>query len=316
MPAEIQIGTSGYHFKDWVGTVYPKGLQPKDYLPYYARMFNCVEVNTSFYHIPSPSLFEGMQKKVPDDFLFVVKVPKEMTHDRRLFDAARRPFLASLEPLRQRGQLGAVLAQFPYAYQPDEEEQKHLDRLSDAMVGAGVPTSVEFRHQDWYREEMLARLRDLGLGFVNVDLPHLGKLPRPSNDLTSSIAYYRLHGRNAEMWWKHPTPSHRYDYSYSAGELAAWTARIEEARPQVDRVFAFTNNCRMGASIIDALRMKQLLNLDTLLPETTASDSLFEKARRDPIEAMQQRVDEERALDAPVVERWRKEQRLGAWREE
>ena len=111
------------------------------------------------------------------------------------------------------------------------------------------------------------------------------------------------------MWWKHPTPSHRYDYSYDDAELTGWTARIEEIRPRVDVVFAFTNNCRMGASIIDALRMKQLLSLDALIPDVGTSGSLFETAPEDPLEGMRQRVAEARELDRPAVDRWRARER-------
>jgi uncharacterized protein YecE (DUF72 family) len=306
MVAGIRIGTSGYHFKDWVGTVYPQGLPAGEFLPYYAKMFDCVEVNTSFYRVPEPGLFEGMLKKVPEGFVFVVKTPKEMTHQRERFDEVVEPFLKGLEPLREAQRLSGLLAQFPYAFKPDATALGHLERLAKALVGEGIPVNVEFRHDGWYRDKTFSRLRALGLGFVNVDLPLLSKLPGPSNIATSPIAYYRLHGRNAEMWWKHPTPSHRYDYSYDDDELTGWTARIEEIRPRVDVVFAFTNNCRMGASIVDALRMKQLLSLDALIPDARTSSSLFEPAPEDPLEGMRRRVAEAREADRPAIERWRR----------
>ena len=305
MTAEVRVGTSGYHFKDWVGTVYPKGLPPSEFLPYYARMFDCVEVNTSFYRVPSPSLFEGMLNKAPESFVFVVKTPKEMTHQREKFDGAVEPFLKGIEPLRDADRLSGLLAQFPYAFKPNPDAMAHLEKLARTLVGEGIPVNVEFRYNGWYQEEAFSKLRDLGLGFVNVDLPRLSGLPDPSNVATSPIAYYRLHGRNSEMWWKHPTPSHRYDYSYDDVELKGWTDRIEEMKPQVDVVFAFTNNCRMGASIIDALRMKQLLSLDALMPETQASGDLFQTKPEDPLEAMRRRVAEARKLDRPAIDRWR-----------
>jgi len=303
MPADVRVGTSGYHFRDWVGPVYPKGLPSREFLSYYARMFDCVEVNTSFYRIPGRELFEGMLRKVPDGFTFVVKTPKEMTHRRDDFDAAVEPFLAGIEPLQTAGRLGALLAQFPYAFRPTAGAVDHLERLARALGETGIPINVEFRHENWYREELLDRLRALGLGFVNVDLPRLPKLPEPSNVVTSPIAYYRLHGRNAEMWWNHPTPSHRYDYSYDDDVLKSWTDRIEEARERVDVAFVFTNNCRMGASVVDALRMKQLLSLDSLIPETPSD--LFRSEPDDPLAAMRRRVTEGRELDRPTVERWR-----------
>ena len=305
MTAEVRVGTSGYHFKDWVGTVYPKGLPSGELLPYYARMFDCVEVNTTYYRVPDPGLLEGMLKKVPEGFVFVVKTPKEMTHQREEFDGVVEPFLAGIEPLKDAGRLSGLLAQFPYAFKPNPTSMAHLEKLAGALVGAGIPVNVEFRHDGWYQEETFSKLRELGLGFVNVDLPRLSKLPGPSNVATSPIAYYRLHGRNAEMGWKHPTPSHRYDYLYDDDELQGWTDRIEEIRPHVDAIFAFTNNCRMGASIIDALRMKQLLSLDALVPASQTSGDLFRSEPEDPLAEMCQRVIEARELDQPAIDLWR-----------
>ena len=312
MAAELRIGTSGYHFKDWVGTVYPRGMPSGEFLPFYAQMFDCVEINTTYYRVPGRGLFEGMLKKVPDQFVFVVKTPKETTHQREQFDKVVEPFLAAIEPLRDAGRMSGLLAQFPYAFKPSPASMAHLEKLAGALVGAGIPVNVEFRHDGWYQEETFSKLRALGLGFVNVDLPRLSKLPGPSNVVTSPIAYYRLHGRNAEMWWRHPTPSHRYDYSYNDDELKGWTDRIEEMRPQVDVVFAFTNNCRMGASIVDALRMKQLLSLDALMPIAQPSGDLFETEPADALEAMRARVEEARKLDRPAVDAWRAAQSHGA----
>ncbi len=82
MTATIRIGTSGYSFRDWVGTVYPPGMKSGDYLSHYAKMFDTVEINSTYYRIPSPFMFANMLKKVSRDFTFVVKMPKEMTHER------------------------------------------------------------------------------------------------------------------------------------------------------------------------------------------------------------------------------------------
>jgi len=312
MPSCVRIGTSGYHFKDWVGTVYPKGLPATEFLPFYAQMFDCVEVNTSFYRIPRPELFEGMLEKAPEGFIFVVKTPKEMTHERERFGPSLDPFLDSLRPLRDAERLGGLLAQFPYAFKPSPANVAHLERLAKAFVDRGIPISVEFRHDGWCKEQVFDRLREFGLGFVNVDLPKLPHLPSPTALATSPVGYVRLHGRNSEMWWEHPTASHRYDYSYSQTELGDWATRIEELRSHVDVVFAFTNNCRMGASVIDALRMKRLLGLDDLLPQAVTTADLFEEEPTDALDAMQRRLDEARRLDAPSIERWKAEESSGA----
>jgi uncharacterized protein YecE (DUF72 family) len=270
-------------------------------------MFDCVEVNTSFYRVPKAELFEGMLRKAPESFLFVVKTPKELTHDLGAFESAVAPFLQSLRPLQDSGQLAGLLAQFPYTFKPSPANVAHLERLAKALADSETAVNVEFRHDGWYKEKVFDRLRRLGLGFVNVDLPALPHLPRPTGVATSSVGYCRLHGRNAEMWWEHPTASHRYDYTYREEELKGWTTRIDELRPQVDVVFVFTNNCRMGASVIDALRVKRLLGLDALLPSTASTADLFREEPADPLDAMQERVDEARRLDEVAVERWRAE---------
>ncbi len=307
MSGELRVGTSGYHFKDWVGTVYPDGLPVSEFLPYYAQMFDCVEVNTSFYRVPDAGLFEGMLRKVPERFQFVVKAPKEMTHDRKRFDEVLDPFLAGIAPLREADRLGGVLAQFPYAFRPGPAAVDHLEGLATRLVGAGIPVNIEFRHDGWVSDRVFSTLRALGLGVVNVDLPRLPHLPKPSTVATSPVGYVRLHGRNAEMWWNHPSASHRYDYSYGDGELRRWADRIEALRSQVDVAFVFTNNCRMGASIVDALRMKRLLNLDDLMPSPQPSEGLFQSESDDPVEVMQQRIDQARERDRPRIERWRAE---------
>ena len=219
MGTAIHVGTSGYSFKDWVGTVYPEGLPAREFLSYYARAFRSVEINTTYYRVPEASLFRNMLSKVPDDFVFVVKTPREVTHERARLDSVAAQFLAGIEPLRRAEKLGGLLAQFPTSFHRNEDSLRHLEKLSDTFVARGIPVHVEFRHNEWFVENVFDWLRDRGLGFVNVDLPRTGALPGPSNITTNSTAYYRLHGRNARMWWRQPTAGHRYDYRYRDEEL-------------------------------------------------------------------------------------------------
>jgi len=261
MTAAIQVGTSGYSFKDWLGTVYPKGMKSEDFLPYYAKMFDTVEINSTYYRVPSPGMFINMLKKVPDNFTFVVKVPKEMTHEREKFDSVLQPFVAGVAPLVEASQLGGLLAQFPYSFKANPQTVDHLKHLAEAFVHRGVPINVEFRHTSWYDESVYSELKGLGLGFVNVDLPSLSGLPGASNVLTSEIAYYRFHGRNAKMWWHHPTPSHRYDYLYNDEQLEEWAVRIEEASRTAKKCYVFNNNCHLGQSVVNALHLHQRFKL-------------------------------------------------------
>ena len=279
---ELRIGTSGYSFKDWLGTVYPRGAKSGDFLRHYARLFDAVEINVTYYRIPPPAVFEGMLRKVPESFVFVVKLPGTMTHERERFAPSVHPFAEAIRPLLEAGQLGGLLAQFPGSFRPSSEADDHLRRLADTFAGdRTVPLSVEFRHTDWMNDDAMQRLRGLGLGFVNVDLPKLRGLPAPSEILTSDTAYVRLHGRNARMWWQHPTPSHRYDYLYTQEELDPWVDSVERMRAETKRAYVFTNNCRLGQSVVTALQM--MTQLGQRPPADASPDELFERSVEDRI---------------------------------
>jgi uncharacterized protein YecE (DUF72 family) len=259
MTADLRIGTSGYSFRDWVGTVYPPGTRASDMLPTYARDFDGVEINFTYYRDPTPEIFAAMLRKVDRDFEFVVKAPAGVTHERDRMRAALETFLPSLQPLMDAGQLGAVLAQFPQSFHHDSASIDHLKALADALPLEAIPTNVEFRHDSWNDDDVYERLRHLGFGFVNVDLPELQHLPRPTQIATSDVAYFRLHGRNAAAWHHPKSGSHRYDYLYRDDELDEWAARIEPSLATAQKVYVFNNNCHKGSSFVDALRLKQRL---------------------------------------------------------
>jgi len=295
MKASIHVGTSGYSFKDWLGTVYPAKMKAGQFLSYYARMFDCVEINTTYYRVPAPSMFENMLRKVPSDFTFVVKVPKEMTHDREKLSSMVPLLIDSIAPLIEAGQLGGLLAQFPFSFRAAQEGREYLKRLADVIKRDDIPLNIEFRHESWYTQDTYAMLKRLGLGFVNVDLPPLAGLPRESNVVTSDVAYYRLHGRNAKMWWNHPTPSHRYDYMYDDDQLDGWARRAKAAAPRAKSSYIFNNNCHLGQSAVNALHLHRRLGLPKpTLPPGLAPD-MFEPSTEDLIAQIRTRIAEKQA---------------------
>ncbi len=290
MNTGIHVGTSGYSFKDWIGTIYEPTIKATDFLSHYAKMFDAVEINTTYYHVPSPTLFVNMLKKVPSNFVFVIKLPKECTHERDKFGFVILPFKRALEPLLEADQLGSLLAQFPYSFRPNKESIDHLRRLRAAFESYPKPINIEFRHSDWYNKETYTLLKDLNLGFVNVDLPALTNLPRPSNFVTSGIAYYRFHGRNANMWWNHPTPSHRYDYLYSEEQLDGWTERIKDASSKASATYVFTNNCHLGQSVVNALHLHKQLGLSKPTLPPGLAPEMFELSTDDLISQIKSRI--------------------------
>ena len=109
-----------------------------------------------------------------------------------------------------------------------------------------LPLAYEFRKREWQTGETLKLLDEMNVAWCNVDEPRFEGLVRPSSDVTGPFAYVRFHGRNAQKWWKHDDPAERYDYDYSAEELAPWAERVGEMAAETRQTYAFFNNHRFG----------------------------------------------------------------------
>jgi uncharacterized protein YecE (DUF72 family) len=272
----ILIGTSGYSFADWVGPFYPPGTRPRDFLPFYARHFDTVEVNSTYYRVPSPGAIERMERKTPPGFRFMVKANQAMTHERSLEAALVRDFRAALEPLKAAGKYEGVLAQFPWGFRRTTENESHLAALRESL--AGEPLFVEFRHASWAAPDLAGWLRERRLGFCAVDEPRLGSLMPPVAMVTGDDAYVRFHGRNAKNWWgSRPAAAvgggprgtgvatgDRYDYEYRADELEEWVQKVRELAEQARRTYLFFNNCHAGQAARSAKLMQELLRQQDL----------------------------------------------------
>ena len=256
---QILIGTSGFSYDDWRGFFYPETLPKKDMLAYYAQAFPTVEVNASYYHIPSPATFEQMARKVPDGFQFVVKAHKDMTHSTEFLPESFRQFREALEPLQLRGMLGCVLAQFPWSFKATPQNRDSLKRFRDETADQRVV--VEFRNAGWVSDETFELLRSLDFGFCCVDEPKLKGLMPPVVQATSSLGYVRFHGRNAVKWWQHEQAYERYDYLYEEEELADWVPRIQNLAEATEQTFVFFNNHYQGKAGQNAGMLADLLNL-------------------------------------------------------
>ncbi len=203
-------------------------------------------------------------------FAFTAKVYQGFTHARDAGPAEKAQFRRAMEPLQQEGRLGAVLVQFPVSFRNSLENRAHLEKILRDF--GGLPLAVEFRHSSWDTPEILKLLEDRGAAFVNIDQPRLGDNLPPTNHVTAALAYYRLHGRNAEKWFGPDTSNEeRYNYLYSNEELEPWAARIEEARkrhPQ-SNVYAVLNNHFRGQAVANAVQLQYLVTGERVpLPET------------------------------------------------
>ena len=253
----ILIGTSGYSFSDWKGPFYPEGLSDQKLLSFYAEHFPTVEINTSFYRLPSEHLFQEMQKRVPQGFTFWIKLFRGLTHEGELEPEQLRKMLISVTPLEEAGQLGGLLAQFPWSFRNNTASWQRLERLVEAIRPR--PLAVEFRHRSWDQPEVYERLRAAGLIYCVVDEPQMSDLMPPSVQLTRpDVAYFRLHGRNRKTWWGQD-PSLRYDYLYNKRQLAEWMEKIKSADAKARKVFVFFNNCHAGQAARNARMLQEML---------------------------------------------------------
>lgn len=253
----ILVGTSGYSFADWKGPFYPEGLSDRKQLSFYAEHFPTVEINTSFYRLPSERLFQEMQKRVPQGFTFWVKLFRGLTHEEDIEPEQLRKMLLSVTPLEEAGQLGGLLAQFPWSFRNNPTSWERIERLAEA-AGAR-PLALEFRHCSWDHAEVYERLQAGGLVYCVVDEPQMSDLMPPSVQVTCPArAYFRLHGRNRKTWWG-KDPSLRYDYLYSKAELAEWLEKIRRSDAKARKVFVFFNNCHAGQAAKNAQMLREML---------------------------------------------------------
>jgi uncharacterized protein YecE (DUF72 family) len=183
----ILVGTSGWSYKEWKGSFYPEKLAAEGMLNFYASRFPTVEVNNSFYRIPSEKVLAGWAGQVPADFRFVLKASRRITHNNRLKDedGSLGYFLRAINPLGE--QLGPTLFQLPPTFKKDLGRlQEFLDRLPKRW-----PAAVEFRHASWFDDEVyqLLRTRDVPLVAVDEDETEGNGAPLVP---TASWGYLRL----------------------------------------------------------------------------------------------------------------------------
>jgi len=254
----IRIGTSGYSYSDWEGIFYPENLGKKNYLAHYAKFFNITEINFTYYRLPSPDIFEKIRKKVPDDFGFVVKLSKELTHERDKVESSVDQFRKGIEPLVENNQLITTLAQFPYSFKPSEENFAHLKFLRKKMPD--IPINVEFRNEYWIKEKTFDFLENHSLGYVCVDMPRLPHLVPPIVAATTELGYIRFHGRVQKHWWNAPEPYMRYDYLYEESELEEWVDKTRELGNYTKNIVILFNNHYQGKSARNAKKFSSMLN--------------------------------------------------------
>jgi len=253
----IRIGTSGFSYDDWMDIFYPPKLKPNQRLEYYAKHFNTLELNSTYYTLPAvPSLF-GMLNKVGDNFDFFIKAHRDLTHTVKNAKATLPKFQGLIKLVRGEGKLGGTLLQFPAAFQCTGDNEDYLRWLVESLEGSR--TVIEFRHSQWINDRTMDLLRELRAGYCIVDMPQVRALPSSRLELTADFAYVRFHGQNREHWARASTRNERYDFDYSDEELQSWVPVIADLSKQVKDTYVYFNNHYQGKAAKNAKTLEGFL---------------------------------------------------------
>lgn len=260
MDAPAYFGVAGWSYPDWRGIVYPPGLKTADQLSYLARFVDLIEVNTSFYRIPTSRTVEGWLRRTEQvpAFFFTAKVPGTVTHEGELGESGAQMFRDAFAPLIEAGRLRQLLAQFRWDFADTHANRDFLGRLVD-LYSRSAPIVVELRHNSWQAPAALEALASLGVTVANLDMP----LGRDSFSLelcrVGVHRYLRLHGRNRKAWFdKKAGRDETYDYLYSPDELAHIQARLLALRQHAKSITVVANNHFRGKEVANTLELKSL----------------------------------------------------------
>lgn len=237
----IYIGTSGWFYRGWKGLYYPPDLPPNEWFKFYARDFNTVEINSTFYRGAKKSNLRKWRKDVPAQFLFSLKASRVITHMKKLKDASEDVWSFMKEAQGLEENLGPVLFQLPPSLKCS------LELLKEFLEGLpqGFKFAFEFRDPSWFEskdiEELLLKKN---CAFVIVSAPKLPDVLK----LTADWAYIRFHGKTS---W--------YNYLYSEEEMKIWASRIRELLPMVKDIFIYFNNDVKAYAIQNAKTLRALL---------------------------------------------------------
>jgi uncharacterized protein YecE (DUF72 family) len=231
----VRVGTSGYNYPEWKGSFYPADMKPARMLPYYAERFSTVEINATFYRMPTATTVEGWAKAVPEAFTFVLKAPQRITHFARLknVDDALRLFCDTASQLRAR--LGPLFFQLPPNFKKD------VSRLGDLLVQLPPDrrAAFEFRHPSWFGDDVYERLRTRNAALCIADTEE-GSTPAVA---TADWGYLRLRA-----------------VDYTDAQLAEWLATIRRIGSGWRDAFVFFKHEEKGTGPALAKRFEALID--------------------------------------------------------
>jgi len=245
----ILIGTSGYSYNDWLGNFYPQFCSSKDFLRFYASVFKTVEIDATFYRIPTPEMVKKWKQCTPDEFVFSAKFPQTVTHDGEIETrlATARKFIEVMKHLENK--LGPLLLQFPYSFKPDE----HIDILKALIesMPADLKIALEVRNKKWLSEAFYNMLSGKNIALCLMDHPWMPRMTQ----FTSNFAYIRFLGDRKKI-----ESDFSYERTERLDELQWWKDLVEEFSRTKGEVYAYFNNHYSGHSPSTARRLIEILH--------------------------------------------------------
>lgn len=259
--APIRIGTQGWTYTDWNGGFFPDGTRKTDHLALYGKAFDTVEVDSTFYAIPSSETIRGWYDRTPDAFVFSLKLPQAITHDARLRDHAglTEQFFDRARELRHK--LGPVLVQLGPDFGPAE-----LPALADFLprLPRDLRVAIEFRQRGWVSETVLTLLRDHGVALALVDGPWMPRrwALKLTEHPTASFTYIRWMGPDRAI------TDHSHVQVDRTRELGEWVAVLPALQSRVDAIYGYVSNYYAGHAPANARELQQRLGLPWRDPAT------------------------------------------------
>lgn len=285
--ANVRAGTAGWTDPSLIasGLFYPRAARtPEDRLRHYAKHFAMVEVDATYYALPSAAVARRWVERTPDDFRFDIKafslltghavdaqrLPLDLRAQIRepaprvsadrvpsaVLDACWERFLYALEPLREANKLGSILLQFPPWFDATRGNARAVERARERL--GSLRATVEFRHRSWGEPERFTRvipwLRELRAAYVCVDEPQGLDNSMPAHVAVAdrSLAVVRFHGRRAELWNKPVSVQEKYAWLYSPEELSPWIPSVQKLSNEAESVHVVFNNCNSNYAVLGA----------------------------------------------------------------
>ncbi len=237
---KIYIGTSGYYYRHWIGRFYPEKLSWGKWLEYYSKVFNTVELNTTFYHLPRAKTVEGWIEKTSANFLFSVKVHQDITHIKKLRDVRNDfyGFMKVIKPLKVHDRIGCILHQFP----PTLEYDIFLLKDYVDLLPKGYRHVFEFRNAVFFNDTIFMILKERGIALC---ISHMRKLLAPPV-ATADFVYFRFHG-----------PKERYRSLYSQEQIDEFARLMWNFWLEDKTIFAYFNNDFNAYAVENAISLRE-----------------------------------------------------------